>query len=182
MSDAPDWLTAARSQWTNTGQTRPSFAVEPEPGQESVWDYPRPPAVVADDRRVVVGDPGDPLASTSSALRVLETAGAPTFYLPPGDVRRDRLVEVPGTSLCEWKGRARYWALVDDPGEVIGWDYPEPFDDYRQLAGYLSFYPGRIHCTVAGEVVRPQPGGFYGGWVTDEIVGPIKGEPGTGGW
>ncbi len=182
MNEPPEWLTQARNKWTNTGQARPSFAVEPGPGQESVWDYPRPPALVDDGRLVVVGDPDDPLASTRGALRVLETASPPTFYLPPADVKRDRLTPVAGSSMCEWKGQARYWANVDRPDEVIAWDYPDPFGEFARLAGYVSFYPGRVRCTVDGEVVRPQPGGFYGGWITDEIVGPVKGEPGTGGW
>ena len=183
-----NWLDDARNKWTNTGQTRPPFALEPGPGQESVWDYPRPPAVAPDGRLVVVGgaeDEGetdDPIASTRSSLRVMETASPPTFYLPPDDVRLDRLVVVDGSSMCEWKGRARYWALTDQPDQVIAWDYPQPFPEFVTLAGYLAFYPGRIPCTVDGERVRPQPGGFYGGWITDEIVGPVKGEPGTGGW
>ncbi|MDH3299290.1 MAG: DUF427 domain-containing protein [Acidimicrobiia bacterium] len=182
MNEPPKWLAQARSQWANTGRARPPFAEEPGPGQESVWDYPRPPALVTDERLVVVGDPDEPLALTRNALRVLETASPPTFYLPPGDVDVERLVVVPGSSMCEWKGQARYWALPDQPDEVIAWDYPKPFPEFEQLAGYLSFYPGRIECRVDGEVVRPQPGGFYGGWITDEIVGPVKGEPGTGGW
>ncbi len=182
MNEPPQWLAQARSKWMNTGRARPPFAEEPGPGQESVWDYPRPPALVTDQRLVVVGDATEPLASTRNALRVLETASPPTFYLPPTDVDTERLVVVSGSSMCEWKGQARYWALAAEPGEVIAWDYPDPFPEFERLAGYVSFYPGRIRCTVDGEVVRPQPGGFYGGWITDEIVGPVKGEPGTGGW
>lgn len=182
MNDTPEWLARARDQWTNTGGARPPFADDPGPGQESVWDYPRPPALVDDRRLVVVGDDDKPLASSRSALRVLETASPPTFYLPPGDVDRNLLVTVPGSSMCEWKGRARYWAHTDHQDEVVAWDYPDPFPEFRLLAEYLSFYPGRIRCTVDGEVVRAQPGGFYGGWITDEVVGPFKGEPGTGGW
>lgn len=182
VNKPPEWLEKARSKWSNTGRTRPSFAEEPGPGHESVWDYPRPPAVLLDGRLVMVGDPDDPLASTRRALRVLETASPPTFYLPPDDVKRDRLLVVQGSSMCEWKGQARYWALKEDHGQVIAWDYPDPFPEFQRLAGYVSFYPGRIRCSVDGEVVRPQPGGFYGGWVTDEIVGPLKGAPGTEGW
>jgi uncharacterized protein (DUF427 family) len=152
------------------------------PGQESVWDYPRPPAVVADRRLVIVGDPADPLARTTAAVRVLETASPPTFYLPPDDVRTERLILASGRSTCEWKGDARYWALADAPEVTIAWDYPRPLAAFARLAGHLSFYPGRIRCTVDGETVRPQAGGFYGGWITDEIVGPFKGDPGTGHW
>lgn len=147
-----------------------------------MWDYPRPPAIVADGRLVVVGDPDDPLASTRRAVRVLETAGPPTFYLPRDDVHTDRLVRTPGSSYCEWKGRARYWALVGGPDVAIAWDYPEPISDFATLVDHLAFYPARIRCAVDGELVRAQAGGFYGGWITDEIVGPFKGDPGTEGW
>ncbi len=182
MSDVPHWLADARSGWANTGARRPPFAIEPAPGQESVWDYPRPPAIVADRRTVVVGDPDDPIAASSNTCRVLETASPPTFYVPDADVRTDRLVRTDGRSFCEWKGEARYWALADAPSIAVGWDYPDPFGEFAAIAGHLSFYPGLIECRVDGELVRPQAGGFYGGWVTDEIVGPFKGEPGTRGW
>lgn len=182
MPDVPKWLADARSHWTNTGTSRPAFADEPGAGQESVWDYPRPPAIVPDRRRVVVGDVDDPLASTAQSVRVLETASPPTFYLPAADVDVERLVRADGRSFCEWKGPARYWALADAPDATIGWDYPEPFAEFADIAGHYSFYPGRIACWVDAEQVRPQAGGFYGGWVTDEVVGPFKGDPGTGGW
>ena len=172
----------ARSAWSNTGARRPAHAIEPGPGQESVWDYPRPPVIVADARLVVVGDPDDPIARTTNALRVLETASPPTFYLPPDDIVVERLVPAAGRSTCEWKGEARYWALAARPEVAVAWDYPRPFVEFVELAGHLSFYPGRIRCTVDGETVRPQAGGFYGGWITDEIVGPYKGDPGTSGW
>ncbi|MEM8745753.1 MAG: DUF427 domain-containing protein [Actinomycetota bacterium] len=182
MSEPTPDVVAARGKWANTGARRPDGAVEPGPGQESVWDYPRPPAIVDDSRRVVIGEPSDPLADTIRAVRILETASPPTVYVPADDVRTDRIVVAPGASMCEWKGRARYWALRDQPGEPIGWDYPEPFPEFLSIAGYLAFYPAKIECRIDDEVVRPQAGGFYGGWVTDEIVGPYKGEPGTGSW
>lgn len=181
MSEPPGWLRAARDAWSNTGRQRPPFAVEPGPGQESVWDYPRPPALVAEHRHVVVGDPSSPLADTRSSLRVLETASPPTFYLPPGDVDVARLVPAPGRSFCEWKGEATYLALADG-ADPIAWTYRNPFAEFVSLAGFVAFYPGRVPCFVDGERVRAQAGGFYGGWVTDEIVGPFKGEPGTSGW
>ena len=178
----PPWVAAARSKWVNTGERRPDFAAEPGPEQESVWDYPRPPVVVGDRRRVQVGTAEPLLADSTRAVRVLETASPPTFYLPPDDVDRDRLVPAPGSSLCEWKGRARYWALADRPDAPIGWDYPAPFVEFEMLTEHLSFYPAGIRCLVDGEVVRAQEGGFYGGWITDEIVGPFKGDRGTQGW
>jgi uncharacterized protein (DUF427 family) len=180
--DAPRWVRAARDGWTNTGARRPDFALEPAEGQESVWDYPRPPAIVPDERLVVVGDTDDPLASTRRAVRVLETASPPTFYVPLSDVRADRLVATDGSSVCEWKGRARYWALAERPDVAIAWDYPEPYAAFADIVDHFAFYPGKIRCSVDGEVVRAQAGGFYGGWITDDVVGPFKGEPGTRGW
>jgi uncharacterized protein (DUF427 family) len=182
MTRVPDWLRAARSGWRYTGQDRPHFAEEPGTGQESVWDYPRPPVLVSDSRRVVVRSGTITLADTTQALRLLETASPPTFYLPPHDVRLELLTRAPGSSLCEWKGSATFWALVDDPDQAVAWSYPEPFEEYASLRDHISFYPGRVECYVEDERVRPQPGGFYGGWITSDVVGPFKGEPGTSGW
>jgi uncharacterized protein (DUF427 family) len=114
-------------------------------------------------------------------VRVLETASPPTFYIPPDDVERERLVPVRGRSHCEWKGEARYWALEPD-GEPVAWSYPDPYPEFAVIRDWLAFYPGRVECRVDGERVRPQPGRFYGGWITDELVGPFKGEPGSEGW
>ena len=168
--------------WQYQGQTRPDFAQEPTDGQESVWDYPRPPAIVPDDRPIEVLIGSEPVARTSGARRVLETASPPTFYLPPDDVDLSLLVAVPGGSWCEWKGEAHYFAPAGDPRQPVAWCYPTPTPEFEAIAGWLSFYPGRVECRVDGQRVRPQDGGFYGGWVTDEIVGPWKGEHGTGGW
>lgn len=182
MPDVPLPTQLHRDAWTNRGQRRPPFAKESGPGQESVWDYPRPPRIVPDPRLVVVRVAGTiELASTTRAVRVLETASPPTFYLPPAEVVLHRLEVVPGASVCEWKGTARYWSLTEG-GPPIAWSYPDPFPEFAALSDYLSFYPGRVECTVGGVRVEPQPGGFYGGWVTPEIVGPFKGEPGTAGW
>jgi uncharacterized protein (DUF427 family) len=171
--------------WTYTGNTRPPFADEPKPGQESVWDYPRPPALKPDARLVIVGWRGIEIARSTRTLRVCETASPPVFYLPPEDVRDDLLISAPGSSFCEWKGLAAYWSvrLLDgSTAEAVGWSYPDPKSAFAAIAGWLSFYPGRLDCTVDGESVRPQAGGFYGGWVTDELAGPFKGAPGTGHW
>lgn len=172
------------ARWTHTGERRPSFAVIPGPDQESVWDYPRPPRVepVAETVRVRVGE--TTVAETDAALRVLETAGPPTVYLPPQDVDRSLLRPARGGSVCEWKGTARYWS-IDADGELleaVAWSYERPHREYAELAGFISFYPARTACFIGDERVEPQPGGFYGGWVTSRITGPIKGEPGTGGW
>ena len=168
--------------WTNTGAERPPFAIAPGPGEESVWDYPRPPAIAPDGRRVVVGDADDPLAVSTRTVRILETASPPTFYLPPDDVRTERLIRVDGRSFCEWKGAAQYWALERDPDTAVGWSYPTPRPAFCSIADWFAFYPGRIVCSVDDEIVRPQAGGFYGGWITDEVIGPFKGDPGTSGW
>ncbi|MFJ5228521.1 DUF427 domain-containing protein [Kitasatospora sp. NPDC088391] len=152
---------------------------------ESVWHYPRPPALVPDGRLVEVRFAGRLLASTRNALRVLETSHPPVFYLPPEDVDTALLRPADGGSLCEWKGLARYWDAVADDRESprAAWSYPDPLPEYRALRDHLAFYPGRVDaCTVDGETVRPQPGDFYGGWITDEVVGPFKGGPGTTGW
>jgi len=150
-----------------------------------VWDYPRPPAIVPDTRRVLVRLGDTTIADTTSAVRVLETASAPTFYLPPSAVHSDCMQRVPGTSHCEWKGSATYWTVRTPDGEVVergAWSYEDPFEEFSPLAGFFSFYPARFECIVDGERAVPQGGGFYGGWVTSEVVGPMKGEPGTGGW
>ena len=170
--------------WYYNGRERPPFADAPKPGQESVWDYPRPPKVIADARRVVVRWRGTIIADSLAAYRVLETAGPPTFYLPPRDVRVDLLQLFPGASVCEWKGTARYWSLkASEPArESVAWSYPSARPPYEIISEYYSFYPGRVECFVDEQRARPQPGYFYGGWITDEIVGPWKGEPGTERW
>lgn len=169
--------------WQYTGTERPPFADPPGPGQESVWDYPRPPKVVGDSRLVTVHAGERRLAETRAAVRVLETASPPTFYLPADDVDTAGLAALAQTSWCEWKGRAVYFALDSDPGGLaVAWCYPEPAAAFRSLAGRYGFYPGRVICRVDGETVRPQAGGFYGGWVTNEIAGPCKGAPDTGHW
>ena len=169
--------------WRYYGQQRPDFAIEPGPGQESVWDYPRPPRAELSDRLVEVWHGGVLIARSRRAIRLLETASPPGWYLPPEDVEAAALVEGAGSSICEWKGVARYWALAANPGAgVIGWSYPEPRDQYSVLRDHLAFYPGRVECFVDGERVKPQPGGFYGGWMTSDVVGPVKGDPNTGHW
>ena len=159
--------------------------VQPNNGLESVWDYPRPPRFEHDPRRVDVRVGGVEVAGTNDAFRVLETSHPPGYYIPADDVRTDLLVAESRTTVCEWKGVATYWAISvgDRDIESVAWMYPDPLEPYRSIAGYFSFYPGKVdEATVGGERVRPQAGGFYGGWILDEIVGPFKGEPGTLGW
>jgi len=170
--------------WRWTGAGRPPFAAVPGPGEESVWDYPRPPRLVADPRHVVVRAGDVVVADTRRALRVCETASPPTWCLPPDDVRTDLLVAGAGASHCEWKGVARYWSLRAGERllERCAWSYPDPLPAFAALRDHLGFYPRALECTVDGVRVRPQPGRFYAGWITPEIVGPWKGDPGSEGW
>lgn len=153
--------------------------------QESVWDYPRPPAVQEDHRRIRVECDGLVVADSTAAVRVLETSHPPVFYIPAEDVDTALLRPTEGCTRCEWKGTARYWDVIAGP-KVRGraaWSYPHPETAYDALAGRLAFFPGRVdRCTVAGEAVQAQEGDFYGGWITGEIRGPFKGGPGTLGW
>lgn len=167
------------------GVDRP-VPIVPGPGQESVWDYPRPPTVVAADAHVVVTHAGAVLADTRRALRVLETSQAPAYYLPADDIDLSLLRAAPGVSFCEWKGLAHY-ADVVVPGVAVvrqaAWTYPDPVPAYAALVGHWAIYPQLVErCTVDGEVARPMDGGVYGGWVTGAVVGPIKGGPGTAHW
>ncbi len=164
---------------------------QPKKGQESVWDYPRPPALKPSSRQVLIRFGGIVIADTRRAVRVLETSHPPGWYLPPDDILPGALVAAPGSSVCEWKGRAAYWDVVSprDQGgsgaraERAAWSYPKPTPAFASLAGYVAFYPGPMDgCFVDGEQVRPQEGGFYGGWITSDVAGPFKGAPGTLGW
>ncbi len=170
--------------WHWRGQRRPPFAEEPGPGQESVWDYPRPPRICADARHVLVRTGERVIADTRRAVRVLETASPPTFYLPPEDVAVEFLVMASGRSGCEWKGVAVYWDVLLTEGCIArgAWSYIDPLPAFESIRGWFSFYPSTLECRVDGQRVRPQAGGFYGGWVTPEIIGPMKGEPGTSSW
>ena len=147
---------------------------------ESVWDYPRPPRVEPTARHIVVRHAGQVVVDTRSAVRVLETSHPPVYYVPPADVAVP-VRQTPRRTFCEFKGVATYW---DVAGVTDGaWSYEDPAQGYEALRGMLAFYPSRFdECTVDGERVTPQPGDFYGGWLTSDITGPIKGGPGTLGW
>lgn len=184
MASEFDRIAAARAQWHWRGQSRPPFADAPGPGQTSVWDFPRPPALAPDPREVVVHWGGLEVARTRRALRVLETAHPPSYYLPWVDVARHLFEAAPGGSHCEWKGPARYWTLVDGARRLpnVAWSYPEPLAGAEALADRVALYPADLRCTVDGMAVLPQPGGFYGGWTTPDLAGPFKGGPGSQGW
>ena len=217
-----------------TPQQSPVTPTAPKPGQESVWDYPRPPALEQSTRHVVVRCGAILIAESRSAWRVMETSHPPTWYLPPADVDQDRIRRSPVRStMCEWKGAATYWdvfngdAAAGDVGtgdvgtgdvgtgdvgtgdvgtgaaaagdgaagdaglgntgstswrEAAAWSYQTPTARFVPITGFLSFMPSVVECYIDGERVLPQAGGFYGGWITSDVVGPFKGEPGSWGW
>lgn len=153
--------------------------------RESVWDYPRPPRVEPCLRRARVIFGGETIADSTRAVRVLETSHPPAIYLPRADVRGDFLEAAPGRSFCEWKGAASYWTISAGGklAERAAWSYEQPTPAFASIAGYLSFYPSRVEaCYLDDERVTPQPGDFYGGWITAEIEGPFKGGAGSAGW
>ena len=157
----------------------------PGPGQESVWDYPRPPRVEPSTELVEVELGGRVVASTKQSWRVLETSHPPTYYLPREAFGPEVLRPAEGATWCEWKGRAAYFDVVagDRVAARAAWTYPHPTAGFASLAGAVAVMPGLVdRCTVDGETVVPQPGSFYGGWVTSRVVGPFKGGPGTSGW
>ncbi|QJW98916.1 DUF427 domain-containing protein [Frigoriglobus tundricola] len=159
--------------------------IEPGPGQESVWDYPRPPRLEDCGRHLVVRFNGVVVAETRRGKRVLETSHPPVYYFPPEDVRAEHLVRAPGGSFCEFKGAAGYYtvAVGDREAPKAAWFYPDPTPEFEGIRGFIAFYAGPMdECRVDGQLVTPQPGGFYGGWVTPDVVGPFKGEPGTAWW
>ena len=163
----------------------PIQRIKPGPGQESVWDYPRPPKLEPVSKRITVLFDGVTIAATTAAMRVLETSHPPVYYIPPEDIDMRYLRLTPGSSVCEWKGRAQYFdvGFREKVAERAAWAYPHPTSAYASIQNHIAFYPQLMDaCYVDGELVKPQPGGFYGGWITHDIVGPFKGEPGTMFW
>ncbi len=157
----------------------------PKPGQESVWDYPRPPRLEPATECLRVVFNGITIADTQRGHRVLETSHPPVYYFPPNDIRMDYLTGVDGGSFCEWKGAARYFDVEVDGKRAhrAAWCYPRPTSRFADIGNHMAFYCHLMDaCFVGVEQARPQPGNFYGGWTTDAIAGPFKGEPGTAGW
>jgi len=186
------------------------------PGQVSVWTFPRPPVIVADNRRVIVRLGGEIIADTTDSLKALETSHPPTWYLPMSAFRAGSLRLTAGSSVCEFKGPAEYYDVLgggrthdsDDPQgypnagttsvadafgvtavspEVVAkkaaWRYPKPWAGFEAIADRVALYvPQMDSVTVDGIDVEPQPGSFYGGWITPDVVGPFKGIPGSMGW
>jgi uncharacterized protein (DUF427 family) len=159
--------------------------IEPKAGQESVWDYPRPPKLEKTNEHLKIIFGGKIIAETNRAFRVLETSHPPVYYFPPEDVRMEFLTQASGSSFCEWKGNAGYYDLQVGENSVInaGWFYANPTKSFAELKNYIAFYPSKMDaCYVNDELVQSQQGDFYGGWITSDIVGPFKGGAGTFGW
>ena len=159
--------------------------IEPGPGQESVWAYPRPPRLETTDKLVQVFFNGRKIAETQRAKRILETSHPPTYYIPAEDIVPQILDRSERRSFCEFKGSASYYNLDDGDRRSLdaAWSYPAPTPRFESIRDHLAFYPSRVEaCFLDGKRVVAQSGDFYGGWITPEIVGPFKGDPGTWGW
>lgn len=162
--------------------------ITPEHGQESVWNYPRPPRLEDTSKLIEIFYSLDldriAIAKTNNAKRVLETSHPPVYYIPREDINLDYLISAEGSSFCEWKGLAIYYSLKINEKllEKIAWSYPNPTETFIDIKDHIAFYPQKLDCYVAGEKVIPQPGGFYGGWITSDIVGPFKGDRNSIGW
>lgn len=155
------------------------------PGQESVWAYPRPAIAQPTEARITIEHRGQIVADTRSAIRTLETSHPPSYYIPRADIAPDMLRRAEGSSFCEWKGAAAYWDVIvgDAVLSRVGWSYASPTAPFAMLRDHVAFYAAPFdRCTVAGETVIPQPGEFYGGWITSKVAGPFKGIPGSRGW
>ncbi|MFK8051352.1 MAG: DUF427 domain-containing protein [Woeseiaceae bacterium] len=179
----PEWIVKARQHWDTAKQ--PNDIVEPGPDQESVWDFPRPPSIQPVQKPVRVIYDGVTIVETNRAKRICETASPPTYYIPRSDIVEGALQPIDRSSLCEWKGNASYFDVGTGKRLARGaaWCYPRPYEEFVAIAGWVAFMPAAMDaCYVGDDQVRPQPGGFYGGWITPELTGPFKGEPGTGHW
>lgn len=161
--------------------------IKPQLGQESVWDYPRPPRLELSSKTIKIICAGQILVTSSRAFRVLETSHPPSYYIPPEDINLNMLRQNSRSSYCEFKGEAAYYDLATGQRDVA-WFYPVPTRGYADMASCVAFYPSRVTlqagdgCFVDDELVIAQAGNFYGGWITNNIVGPFKGELGTQGW
>lgn len=162
-----------------------SRRLPPGPGQESVWDYPRPPRCQDCQKHIYILFNGIIIADTHASKRLVETSHPPVYYIPPQDVHQEYLRQSSRGSWCEWKGQAGYYSIIvnDKQANDAAWFYPNPAPAYNAIKDYVAFYPGLMDaCYIDDEKVEPQPGGFYGGWITKNIIGPFKGASGTWGW
>ena len=158
---------------------------KPLPGQESVWDYPRPPRLEPTAKSIYIVFNGERIAETNRAIRILETSHPPVYYIPPDDIHMEYFSATSRSTFCEFKGAASYWTLKLNGRVVenVAWSYRQPAAGYEAIKNHLAFYPSKVDaCYVNDELVQAQEGDFYGGWITKEIVGPFKGGAGTWGW
>ena len=158
---------------------------QPLPGQESVWDYPRPPRVEPTSKHIRIVFNGETIVDTTHAIRILETSHPPVYYIPPADIRMEYFSSTSRSTFCEFKGAASYWTirLNGRVAENLAWSYRQPAAGYEAIKNHLAFYPSKVDaCYVDDELVQAQEGDFYGGWITRDIVGPFKGGAGTFGW
>ena len=185
LTDVPPELHGEVLKWRTVERLRPEHIVLAGPGQESVWDYPRPPRVEPVSATITVVFHGLTLASSQNAYRVIETSGAPVYYIPQSDINMECLEPSDRQTLCEWKGTSAYFNVNvnNHTAADAAWTYPQAWGEFAVISGYIAFHPAQMsECWVNQELARPQPGNYYGGWVTDAIVGPFKGEPGSEGW
>ena len=163
----------------------PKKRIAPGPGQESVWDYPRPPRLDDCGARIRVIANGVVIADSIKTKRMLETSHPPVYYIPQDDVDMESLIATEGHSFCEWKGEAKYYSvsIAGQTTDKAAWCYPNPSSRFAAIRGFIAFYPSKVEaCYVDEEKVVAQEGDFYGGWITSNLVGPFKGPPGTFGW
>ncbi len=159
--------------------------IKPKKGQESVWDYPRPPALEPFNKTIEIFFNGEKIVQTNRAYRVLETSHPPVYYIPLEDIEQEFLVDSDNSTYCEWKGKGSYFSLKVGEKAIkdVAWYYDKPKERFESIKNYLAFYAHKVDtCTIDGEIVIPQPGNFYGGWITEDIVGPFKGIEGSWGW
>ncbi|MGE4609145.1 MAG: DUF427 domain-containing protein [Myxococcota bacterium] len=178
-------VTPEQRKWRELARSRPARIETPGPGQESVWDYPRPPRIEPVVPAIRVEFAGRVVAESTRALRLVETSSPPAYYIPAADVARGFLHEIDETTLCEWKGTAQTWSIeiARRIAHAAAWSYPNPEPGFESIADHFAFNAGRVDaCYVGEQPVVPQPGEYYGGWITPEIVGPFKGEPGSETW
>jgi len=164
---------------------KPSEVIKPGPGQESIWDYPRPPKIELFTKRIRIEFAGEIIADSIRSYKVMETASPPCYYIPQKDIQMKYLLKSNQSSLCEWKGKANYWSVKIGKyfSENAGWSYSSPWVGFEDIKDCIAFYAGRVDaCYMDYEKVKPQAGNFYGGWITSNIVGPFKGELGTEYW
>jgi len=160
------------------------------PGEESVWDYPRPPRIEKVEKEISIVSKKDPsiiILKTKNAYRILETSHPPTYYMPVDEINKDYVKPSNHRStFCEWKGVAKYWDVIipqtKENYHGVGFSYPSPTQRYSEITNHISFYAKDFICKVDDEIVTPQPGNYYSGWITKNIKGPFKGGPGSWGW